>query len=484
MSDLFLQIQACSIRLLGVQSTPLTAVALAICSTFGEGCAYHRPAEEAAAPILPARDDAELLRRTQLIFGTTGPIPGETAAPSSASREARFRTFIRQSMNQDAFYTTVLPRLFRGLAVSHSPFPFELKHQPTDGREVYWLDGDKPCPPAEIVTVRPWWNIDDPVAICKDSYAPQITTDARNGRGGLTQYCEATANDNPEPPVCRCGPNLVNCAADPEQSKRAQQATEDEVIRTIQWVVQNDRPFSQVLTMNATVRTDLGDVFYARNRFFETGRAEFTPIGQDEHRSLRERDPRFSGGVLTTPVYRFQDEAQRILVALVWSDFLCVPLMSSNVDAHQLMTLDTGALRSRDHMVLATMEGCRDCHARLENGMRAFQAFSSTREGWRLRPEDEHLTMRLYVRSSEDMRGEGPANPLWLGARLAAQPEFASCMVNRVTRYLYRGAEVPEETRARILARFRDGQNFRQLFEDAFVAFHLDREGSGDTASR
>ncbi len=467
-----------SLSAAGRQKALFASAALGLVSALsGGGFAQAGPEEDPAAKASSTpQGDADLMRRMQLIFGTSGPIATDIASAPHVDRQASFRKFIQQSMNQDGFYTTVLPRLFRGLSRSQSPFPFALKHAPVGRREVYWLDGDQPCPSKDVVMVRPWWDIDRPVAVCKDSYAPQITMDTRNPGSGLKQYCEATANDNPDRPVCRCGPNLVNCAADQKQWQRAKEATEDEVVRTIQWVIQNDRPFSEVLTSNATVRTDLGDVFYERNRFFETGRPEFTPIGPDEHRSLRPRDPRFGGGVLTTPLYRFQDEAQRILVALLWNDFLCVPLTSSDVDAHQLMSLDTGALRSRDHMALASMTGCRDCHARLENGMRAFHTFSSTREGWRLYPEDPNLTMKVYVRSSADMRGEGPANPAWLGSTLAAQPEFTSCMVNRVTRYFYRGTDVPEAAQRRILERFRDGQNFRRLVEDAFVASRLGPE--------
>src|SRR5262249_52530052 len=159
---------------------------------------------------------------------------------------------------------------------------------------------------------KPWWDMAHPVWICPDSYRPEITEDKRSG---VRQYCDHVAYWNPAGEVCKCGPNLMNCARDGKQLNALIDATNGEPIRTIQHVVQAREPFSNVLTMRSTVRAGLAELHYAKNRYYRTGTFSMDPPDEGPEAKLRDRDPEFEGGVLTTPIVAIHDTARRIVVS-------------------------------------------------------------------------------------------------------------------------------------------------------------------------
>jgi hypothetical protein len=436
--------------------------------------AAHTPAATEAKAAEPpitsvpvSGDDAAILQSLQTMFDTHVP-----ALPVSGNVDRRdlYRSYARAALREDTFWDAVLPRLLRGSASRPDAFPFHLQHKRVNGTEIYWLpqDGSEPCTLRETVEVAPWWNVRERVRICRKSYAPEVKSDPRSGG---RQFCESTYNQNPAGSPCRCGEYLVNCARDAAQAEAMQRAIQEEGFRTIQRVVQSNRPFTEILTTNETVRSNLADFVYRRAKFFETGKADFVPITADDRPTVRPREPRFGGGLLTTPEWRWADPAPRILIGVIWEDFLCVPFSSRNVDGHVLMKMTNASLRSKDHMELTTMTGCRDCHARLEYALRSFRTFSTTRDGWRLysdtAPADE--LGRVYMWNADDFRAEGTPDPAWLGKTIGAQPEFAECMVDRVSKFVFRGP-VPPTVRESAVARFKADKNFGGLFEDMLVA--------------
>src|SRR5262249_4110755 len=160
----------------------------------------------------------------------------------------------------------------------------------------------KPCSPSELIDVTPWWDLAKKVSICRDDYRSEVTSDHS---GGVEQYCEAL--QGPNPGNCRCGPYLFNCARDEKQNTELTTAVVDEAIKTMEFVMRTHAPFNRVLTMNETVRSERGEVFYARNRYFKTHRLDLKPVMGDDSPTVRPRDPEFSGGLLTTPAFRFFD---------------------------------------------------------------------------------------------------------------------------------------------------------------------------------
>ena len=127
------------------------------------------------------------------------------------------------------------------------------------------------------------------------------------------------------------------------------------------------------------------------------------------------------------------------------SDFLCTPVSSrAAVMAPAMFHNDTGTsdgqLRASDNFHLVTALGCRDCHARLENAVRAFRGFTVGSLGLRfVSAQAFDGTVDFYVRDSGDRRATGPATPAWVGKTIAAQPEFGKCMVQKVEEIVYGG---------------------------------------------
>jgi hypothetical protein len=402
------------------------------------------------------------LERFDLIFGTSGPLPTSTDSDS-------IRRFVRGRMSQDQFYDVLFPRLFRLLSFaigSVEGVPFTLNHAGPDQGGFYFLK--RRCSDNELVEVRPWWDLGQTVRICKDAYRPEVS--ARQSRG-VTQYCEATGLAV-ESAACGCGKFLLNCARDEGQRKAITDAIKDEPIRTMQHVVQARQRFSTALTMTGSVRSDYGELFYARNDFFQSGSFKMDPPVGGRRPVMRPRNPAFAGGVLTTPYYRYMDPAPRLILALLWEDFLCMPLLSTAVRSVDIFHLSNANLRSVEQMQLASQTGCRDCHARLEYGMVAFRAFTIGRDGMRQTPQTAFAgPTRFYMRNAEDMRGEGPATPLWLGKTMAAQPEFGACMAQKVSEIFYGGRPVPEALADQMRQDFLRDEDLGALVENAFIAW-------------
>lgn len=423
----------------------------------------------AATPLDPA--DAEQFRRLDLLFNTHGSLePFTTGAPD---RQAAYRAFVRDRMAQDSFYDELLPRLFGLLTVNFltnlPPAHYALKPVVAGGKTFYHRDSGEPCDPREVVSVHPWWDLNSTVLVCPNDYRPQVKKDPRT----TEQFCETNGGGflDLDGFVCGCGEHLLNCTRDWPQMKQFSKALKLEPLRTMQYVIQQHQRFSRILTMNETVRSDLADLFYRRNRYFNHGTFEMPPLSDDSKPSLRPRDPEFDGGILTTPLFLFWETSRRVIVSYVWEDFLCTPLRSSAVHAEQMFELKDPKLHTHDYIGLASMVGCKDCHARIENAVRALRGFTPTSDGYRFVADRVFRgPISFFVRDANDRRGEGPATPAWLGQMIASQPEFDACMVHKVTELLYGGYPVPEKVTQLLLTHFRHSQDFATLFEDAVVA--------------
>jgi hypothetical protein len=126
----------------------------------------------------------------------------------------------------------------------------------------------------------------------------------------------------------------------------------------------------------------------------------------------------------------------------------------------------------KEHLALASAPGCKNCHARLEYGSRAFAGWENA---WFGQHYDPALAVgvtdtRFYVRDHTDLRATGPATPAWLGQTVAAQPEFARCIASKVGAFVYEGYPVPLGVQRALITRFRRSGRLEPLLEDAVVA--------------
>ena len=423
---------------------------------------------------IAARDGAALAR-LDITFGTSGALP-EAADATPSARAARFRAFVRARADQDVFYDTLLPRLFKMLgAWQHSPVSkrMVLTSKTEGGRTYYYHPKDGPCARQHQVAVHPWWDLKTTVWVCDASYRPDILAEKPETIADELPYCESPFA---EPDACRCGENLINCTRDQVQHDQMENALAEEPIRTIQLVMQRHEPLSHALTMNATVRSDLADFVYARDRALHTGTLSFPRADPTRRATLRPRAPPYVAGVLTTAAYLYFDDSRRLPAATLWEDFLCTPLVSSAVHAEAMFAGALRAHRVRLHATpqLGQMAGCQNCHARLESVVAAYSGFISSMYGMRYVPSAQlHDTIGFYVRDHTDLRGEAPASVQWIGEMIGRQPEFTACLVDHSEQIVFGGYPVPPEVHTRASRQFSATQDLAQLIEDLVVARYV-----------
>ena len=74
------------------------------------------------------------------------------------------------------------------------------------------------------------------------------------------------------------------------------------------------------------------------------------------------------------------------------------------------------------------------------------------------------------MNGADDLRATFDATPFELGTQMAAQPEFASCAVDKVLAFTYQGHKASEPVRAHLLEEFSKRQDLGTLIENALVA--------------
>lgn len=425
------------------------------------GAAPQPAAEPSCLPAEPALTLEELDELFGVRAGNAPPVPaGLSLGP------ATYRQRVGALLDTSAAYDVITPRLFTLYAVADVRLTSMLDTGETRSGERFYYR-QTPCAESELERVRPWWSPTGEVLVCSADHRPAVLASTDGAYS-----CDMNIFPVPitKAAGCGCGPNLMFCAPF-EQAMALGDAMREEIRRTIQHVVAADRPLTDLFTMQETVRSGYGELFYARNRFFQTGRFEIPAL--DEPARLRSRDPELSGGLLTTPLFLFF-ESRREVIASLWQDTLCTPFRSARVDPHVMLKAarsDPG-LRVKEHLTLASTPGCQNCHSRLEYGGRAFAGWQNA---WFGQHFDAALrkgisSTRFYVRDHTDLRGEGPATPAWLGQMIVAQPELASCMVEKAISLVYEGHEAPRSVRQALLRQFRSSPRLGPLLADAVIA--------------
>jgi hypothetical protein len=418
------------------------------------------------APACRPAEPALALEELDELFGVARAADAPRVPAGRPLDPATYRARVDALLDVGSFYDVITPRLFALYAFADVRLVSMLETGETrSGKRFHFRQ--TPCDESDLERVRPWWNPAEEILVCPADHRPGVLVSPDGAYA-----CDMNVFPMPVSRAagCGCGPNLMFCAPF-EQAMALGQAAKEEIRRTIQHVVASDRPLSDLFSMGETVRSGYGELFYARNRFFQTGR--FEPPDLTAPARLRPRDPALGGGLLTTPLFLFF-ESRREVIASLWQDTLCTPFRSARVDPHALLEAaraDPG-LRVKDHLSLASTPGCQNCHSRLEYGSRAFAGWQNAWYGQHFDPalREGVSTTRFYVRDHMDLRGEGPASPAWLGQMIVAQPEHASCMVEKALAFVYEGYDAPPAVRQALLDRFRASPRLGPLLADAVVA--------------
>lgn len=413
-----------------------------------------------AAAVHGAPSPALSLRDLAAVFG----VAADDAETASARTIDSYRQWTRRVLRQPEPYDVFMPVLlgvFVELPSDRTIGLVTLTTAETRDHRTFYYRG-KPCPEAELERVRPWWSPATEVWVCHNDHRPEVIRDR--------DYSCDMLGPLPEGSPCGCGPNLMFCGTQ-EQKDATRQATRDELRLTLKHVIEQGRPFSEIITSNATVRPGLADLFTARAEFFVTGR--FSPPDLQAPVTLRPRPELFKGGMLSTPLFLFGD-SQRSMVASIWETFLCVSLRSQEVATKTILEKLRHETIPRESSLpqLAATVGCQNCHARLEYGQHFLVGWQSWLKGMHYEPSVAAATprARFYVRDHHDLRAEVDANLGSLGALIRRQPEFARCMVSKMTNFIFEGTEVPYELERRLEARFARDERMDTVIEDAVIA--------------
>ena len=309
------------------------------------------------------------------------------------------------------------PRLLFQTLAGYPPISYYPANLETTDKGVLFLN--KPCEVRDAVKVRPWWSPSTPVLICMSSYLPEQFVD-RNGvpcSHSLSQY---------EDTSCGCGPNLMRCFRDQAQYGELDHELQQEVVRTVAYVIEHDMPISEMFLSKYSFRSRNSEFVYRRwltesrhlPELLDIDSLDQWPAGGQWALRFEETKDEHAG-ILTMPTVAWYDSGIRTPLKYVYDAMWCQPVRSSGVTSAAMIKLSEEAHGGADFREgfdaskeLAHNYPCSGCHARLEEGGQFFL-------GYRTNPMPFHFvssaqkngqTGTLYGDDDQDVIGEGRAH--------------------------------------------------------------------------
>jgi hypothetical protein len=413
--------------------------------------------------------DHDLLRRVSLDLRGIAPTTKEQEALSAGKS---IDAFVDEFMASEAFSTTFFryhmdimrpregifgPKIsFSKLVDLRGPLRQAVysSERFADERAAGACKGDK------VVEVSPWWDRSTTVKVCARTAAVDVEVEVKGKKMG----CDTEAGQ--ESGRCGCGPHLVHCWIDAAR-RPVIDAMNEEMARLAMTVVQEDLPYSEVLTADWSMLDGNLEVAYGR----VWGKQRHLDDA-DAKKSWRKVDRGVQhSGVLSSPAmfnfyYNGRRWAQRTLEA-----FFChettpdFDLLDDTADAGG--TIAIWYRDSPDLMPTANVtEGraCAACHLQLD-------AVARVRDRW-----------DFYGRFFDVMPGKRPL-PIpqqavfdgevvdgldGFGKALARSETFHDCVVTQAWTHLLGHRFTSSETavRQQLLQQFeRDGLKFKALLK-------------------
>jgi len=353
------------------------------------------------------------------------------------------------------------------------------------GRRIHYLV-DR-CNPDDAVSVRPWWNAGT-IAICPRAYAPTHRIDPHTGyrcgsRNQVDQLRNLVARQTAERTAvsedatyCGCGPALVFCVPDDDTRTAMARALEAEVTGTVAQLVREDRPLEEAFTRNETYRDSAADFFYQRSRLL-AGEIDTLPSVEHDTPAWRPRPESWPGqhaGILTTYHMLYLSDGIRDRMRDLFSILWCSDRGSHGATAEAIYGLGVTDLRNGGGwQQLAAMPSCTDCHARLDYGMQFFRGFASSYDSlFAGRELVAPGTGPLYGNDVSDLRGHADLTPAGFARLAVAQPELATCAVQRVSRHVLGDAATTDDVAA-LAAVFAQTHRVRAVMREALRRFAM-----------
>lgn len=475
-------------RAVGVLALALVAGALACTRAPVSGGAPPPP--PVPAPTLPAPATSELLTRMATLVGAPDDLARVQGWAEKIDHEqATLGAYIDELLTTKRFGAEVIPSLLFAAYVNVRnyyalPSAFVFKRA-SDG--VLYLRA--PCPAAEAIAVRPWWDLTTEVQVCPDSFRPDKWTLApgeHSYRTALTLSCDSQVG-SPEletRSLCGCGPNLIRCLRDEEQYNQLTQSFMAEVRETTAYVVDHDLPMSTLFTGNATFRDRNVEAYYRRQKIgalqLKHPRRDLTAMDdwpeQGQWAPRDELRPGQHAGVLTAPqiLHWLPDrrQRQRGYYEILW----CNLRNSFGATTHAVLELNAAGNNffvAESWKRLAHTELCMNCHARLDYGAQFFSGYPDSRASVHYIPALENAgTGPLYGRDLRDHRGDAPLTPLGFARLATTQPDFQSCMASHFISHVLGDRATSDDVHA-IEAAVAQTQSFRASMKVALERYAL-----------
>jgi hypothetical protein len=413
-----------------------------------------------AHPAQASHVDRELVRTLAILATRHALSPAELdgVAARLDAGTLTLPAYIDTLLASRAFTDDVAPLvILRALSSSvalAAPHGFVLQHT-AGATPIYYLH--EPCAAAQAVQVKPWWDLDHPVAVCPDSYLPaKWVGDVPKGQPetGCLSITSMVWGYG-----CGCGPVLERCFPSAERKAEMGPSLQDEIRRSVAHATTLDRPLAEIFTSNATWR-DRNAEFIRRTQIIEAHR------DPDPEAYLRElaswpaggkwapRDELLPGqhaGIVTAPqvLGALLDQRQRMTTFydLLW----CMEADSAGATPEGIAaiakTQGTSLQLAQDGWKeLAARTPCTNCHARLDYGNQFFQGYPTAYlKSYYVPAEQLHGRGALYGTDIQDPRGEAELTPRGFVGLALTQPEFRRCMARDFVGYTFGGRATPEQ---------------------------------------
>lgn len=403
---------------------------------------------EAAAPGLEPAADAAVLRRLSLDLRGTVPSPeelrrlerGELTLDAAVDEfmaskdfQSTFTLYHRDLIrprtgdyNTDVSYTKVSAIVVDGERVLASARLSEV--------------GAGKCGAAQRVRVSPWWDRNGSYWACSDTASDALTAQ----KDGKTVRCDTAAGQ--QSGACGCGAHLRFCYPDGVKDQVIK-SMKDESARIAMEVVNNDMPYTTVLTSDWTMNDGGLEVFYAK---LEDRLAELQDPDLKKPWRRVERPERHSG-ILTTPMmfnffYNGRRWAQRTFESFfcheVYPDF---DLLDDTKDAGLTVGVpyrDSPLLEPS--LTVTESRACAACHLQLDG-------LARVKDRWDPFGRYHEKTDRgLDIPQKAVFLGTEVDGVDGLGKALASSEIFPDCALNQLWEHMVGHRFQPEEKQTRL----------------------------------
>ncbi len=426
-----------------------------------------------------SRTDPELLRTLSILVTRHAPSAGELAnlRHQFDTGQLTMPHYLDSLLATPEFAKEVAPLvIFRGLLSIDTDFAgYNLNHT-NDPSPIYYLAA--PCKPATALTVRAWWNLDEDVKICPDSYKPekwQGDTKKSEPKLACLSYEAADTTRN-----CGCGPNLIRCYPSKDRRNELRRAMLDEIRQTVAYVVSHDMPIDQMFLANETARNRDVESFQRRQIIESRQAANLETLreldawpAEGKWAPREELAPGEHAGLLTAPqIMNFLPDLRQRMNILY--DVLWCSETSAAGATPELVSKIAGASANfqlnQDHWKeLAGRPICTTCHARLDYGLQFFKGFGNIYVQGYFAPAMQRTSRGpLFGRDIDDPRGEADLNPHAFVTAAVAQPEHRRCLASDFAGYALGGKSTVAAV-DKLAAQVTPGTTARELMRAALL---------------